>query len=202
MSAYIVSEKVINEIVNLIAGNGNVDVERHYGNIRIGKLCYAAADDGLVGFDEFPANALEFGDWNLEQRIKFISILGRALWGMNIKAVSQRYPNCVHATSVDENGNCSETGKHQLPGPVPNPNPHHYKYRSLPTKKKSAIGNYYSEYNYQCLEGDVPGTNLFKAIGVVVGGMAIEIITDEDRSRETSRMNQLDAAPVQIQLGM
>ena len=207
MSAYIVSEKVINVIVNLIAGDGCVDNDRHYGNVRIGKLCRAAESDGLIGSHEFPTSTNSnpvFGLWDYDERMTFISLLGRALWGMNINAVSQRYSDCVHATSVDDDGKCTVTGKHQLPGPVPNPNPHDYEFKAIPISKKAAIGSAYSEFNYQCLEGDVPETDLFKALQSMIGGMAVGIITEEHRSREAQNAIDLEEAPtlMQIKAGM
>ena len=197
MSAYIVSEKVINVIVNLIAPdavawsvNGRSD--------RVGKLLRAAQEDGLVESREFPCG---LGDtWLDSERSEFFGLLGRALWSMNINAVSQRYSDCVHATSVDDDGKCTVTGKHQLPGPVPNPNPHDYEFKAIPINKKAAIGSAYSEFNYQCLEGDVPETDLFKALQSMIGGMAVGIITEEHRSQETQNAIDLEEAQSQVQI--
>ena len=197
MSAYIVSEKVINVIVNLIAGDGCVDNDRHYGNMRMGKLCHVAASDGLISSQEFPTSTND--QWDYDERMTFISLLGRALWGMNINAVSQRYSDCVHATSVDDDGKCTATGKHQLPGPVPNPNPHDYEFKAIPISKKVAIGSAYSEFNYQCCEGNVPGTDLFKALESMIGGMAVDIITEEHRARVDRRHS---STLMQIKAGM
>ena len=206
MSASIVSDIVFNVIVNLIAGDGCVDSDRRYGNERVARLCRNAANDGLLGWDEIVT--LPSSDWadspTADMRMLFNTLLGRALWGMNINAVSQRYADSVHATSVDENGMCTVTGKHQLPGPVPNPNPHDYAFKAIPISKKAAIGSAYSEFNYQCLEGDVPETDLFKALQSMIGGMAVGIISEEHRSRETQNAIDLEEAPtlMQIKAGM
>jgi hypothetical protein len=205
MSAYIVSEKVINVIVNLIAGEGGIDNDRHYGNIRMGNLCHVAASDGLISSQEFPTSTRD--QWDYVERMTFISLLGRALWGMNINAVSQRYSDCVHATSVDDEGKCTATGKHQLPGPVPNPNPHDYAFKAIPLiNKKIAIGSAYSEFNYQCCEGNVPGTDFFKALESMIGGMAVDIIKEEFRSQLGKTpgwgTDDCEESPVQIKAGM
>jgi len=191
MSAYIVSQNVIDTIVNLIAGNGdkqtgNSDIERYFGNRRIATLLGAAQLDGLVESQEFPCPLrLEMGEWLDSERSEFLDLLGRVLWSMNVNAVSQRYRDCVHATSVDQNGMCTDTGKPQLPGPVPNPNPHDYVFRAIPISKKAAIADSYCEFNYQCCEGNVPDTNLYKQLESMVGEMAIMMITEQHRLQET-----------------
>lgn len=176
MSAYIVSKETINEIVNLISGDSSDRMERHYGKSRLVKLCHAAEKDGLIEPREFIQDT---DRWGYGELSVFATLLGRALWRMNINAVAQRYPDSVLATEVNDSGRCAVTGKFQLPGPIPNPRPDHYEFRPIYRDKRTVIGDSYPEFNYQCQEGDVSDSALYRELEVVVGRMAVGVITQE-----------------------
>lgn len=103
-----------------------------------------------------------FGGQSIEGDVKATS-LGRRLFAMNIDAVLRRYPN----DTLDS-----------APGPVDKLDVgESYVYEAEiggPTAGLKAMHC----LSYQCSEGDVPDSDLFKELGASIGEVADMIVTD------------------------
>ena len=101
-------------------------------------------------------------EWDIETREQAAD-LGQAMYNMNLNAVSQRYPDCDHNElpgTYTENGQLAP-----------------YKYSTVPTGKIQALKSL-EGWLYQCSEGNVDETALFKAFTYIRRSLATQIISD------------------------
>lgn len=136
MSAYIVDDKTINLIVAALkTANQNGGWNKPYCS---------------------PKNeALQF-----ESPAEF----GRTLYGMNLNAVEQRYPDTV-GNPDRLPGPCDEDGKHTP-----------YKFQSVIPPQPVQFLKFLSCLMYQCSEGDVDELPLYKALREYESILALHIV--------------------------
>jgi hypothetical protein len=94
-------------------------------------------------------------------------VIGRALYDMNVRAVMQRYPDCVD----DPTSMPGPDGAADLPAAyVPTP----------PTSKTWGVHNTLKALvclRYQCSEGDIPNSDLWRELDSFIGRIALNLVS-------------------------
>jgi hypothetical protein len=159
MSAYIVDRKVIHRIVTAICTERSHDCAAREIARRLGTL---------LSTEALPV---------IRAATNIGTAIGHELWKMNLDAVSQRYPR-------DKSG--------ERPGPIDfkDSDVDEYVYEPQPLNFEATgktIDDDFGSLIYQCSEGDVPQSQLYRGLVELQGILAVQYLRaklEDERDRE------------------